>query len=774
MPTANPDSTATIAGTPVVIPVLTNDVSGSGALQVVSLTQPAMGRIQLNADQSITYRPNAGFVGTDSFNYEAADGTGQRSSATVTVEVRPADGVPVALSDSVTTPAGTPVVISLLANDADPEGGPLTIVAVGKPGHGAVALGPGVVTYTPASGFVGSDSFSYQIADAAGQRAGATVSVQVLPPNQPPVASDDRATTPAGQAIVIPVLGNDADPEAAGLIVANLGAPANGCVVLNANQTLTYTPNVGFAGTDSFSYVAADPLGAKATATVQVDVVAPGSPPTAKDDVATTQVGVPVTIAVLANDSDPGSGPLAVVGLGKPGHGKVSLGANQSVIYTPDPGYAGPDSFSYTIEGAAGRASAVVSVNVVADNLAPEARNESALTYRNQAVTIPILANDIEPEGEALRVIGLGKPSRGQAKLNANQTVTYTPQTGYVGPDSFTYTIADPGDRTSTASVAITVAEPPLLLAAADDQARTAGGIPVDVAVLANDEGADLRVTGVSTPAHGTAAIIGAQTIRYTPAADFVGIDSFTYQVTDAAGAAASATVTVQVELRGQSFADGTFFSDTAGWVDGAAPPADLFGRSATVDAVLGQAVTLFDGAPDQIGPSAITWSPAYALDPGAIIVVGLPTVLSPTRDTSILAQGNLLAGGAVPGDFRLYLSQTQRLNVAFVQPDGATVGLWAGQQRAQPGVPLVGVLRIGPAKLDIFMNSLGHDISPEVPTVVYESTSSYRFTRAGTLRLGQAEENVNGWQGRLTVLLLRRAMTDAELGAVIAAFKPA
>jgi len=172
--------------------------------------------------------------------------------------------------------------------------------------------------------------------------------------NNSPVAADDSATTDQGVPVTIAVLGNDSDPDGDPLAVDSLTPPANGSAVINADHTVPYTPHPGFAGADSFSYSITDGSGGTASAAVSVTVNATNSAPVAVDDSATTAQGVPVTIAVLGNDSDPDGDPLAVDSLTPPANGSAILNADHTVTYTPNPGFAGADSFSYSITDGSG------------------------------------------------------------------------------------------------------------------------------------------------------------------------------------------------------------------------------------------------------------------------------------------------------------------------------------------------------------------------------------------------------------------------------------
>lgn len=183
------------------------------------------------------------------------------------------------------------------------------------------------------------------------------------------------------------------------------------------------------------------------------------SPPVASDDNASTKVDNAVSIKVLANDSDANGDPLTVTNLTVPTSGTVVLNADNSVTYTPNTGFAGTDAFTYTAnDGKANSNVATVTVTV-SPNQAPVAGNDSASANKNTAVTIKVLANDSDPNGDLLSVTNLTAPANGTVVLNTDQTVTYTPATGFTGTDSFTYTASDGSLTSNIATVTVTVSE---------------------------------------------------------------------------------------------------------------------------------------------------------------------------------------------------------------------------------------------------------------------------------------------------------------------------
>ncbi len=270
-PGAADDTAVTDQEQPVVIDVLANDSDPDGdALSVIALTQPGSGMAALNADQSVTYTPNAGFFGIDTFGYTIADPGGGQSMATVTVTVieRPPA---VANDDAASTLRTQPVTIDVLVND---QGQGLSVTQVASPANGTASLQGGQVVYTPERAFVGTDTFTYQATDQFGQTDEARVTVTVAPFNQDPVAVGDAAVTAKETPVVIDVLANDFDPDGDPLtIVAVTETTPFGRAEITPDNRVLYVPNPGWWGGDELSYTIDDGFGGQATATVVLEVI---------------------------------------------------------------------------------------------------------------------------------------------------------------------------------------------------------------------------------------------------------------------------------------------------------------------------------------------------------------------------------------------------------------------------------------------------------------------------------------------------------------------
>ncbi|QIX27821.1 tandem-95 repeat protein [Nocardioides sp. JQ2195] len=271
-------------------------------------------------------------------------------------------------------------------------------------------------------------------------------------------------------------------------------------------------------------------------------------PPVAIDDTANTVGTAPVTVNVLANDTDGEGQALTVSDHTAPAHGTVTCTATDCT-YTAEAGFTGTDTFTYTVnDGHGGVDTATVTVTVASGNAPPDAVADTATTHTTDPVTINVLANDTDPEGDDL-VVTSATPTAAHGTVSCTATAcTYTATGKFTGTDSFTYAISDGNGGTDSATVTVTVENRPPV--AVDDTAETVGTTPVTVAVRANDSDPDghaLTVTDHTAAAHGTVSCT-ASSCTYTAESGFTGTDSFTYTVGDGHGGSDTATVTVTVE----------------------------------------------------------------------------------------------------------------------------------------------------------------------------------------------------------------------------------
>ena len=263
--------------------MLANDVDGDADPLTVSLVAtPQHGSLTLNADGSFSYTPDAGYQGADQFSYQASDGQADSNVATVTINVGVgASDPPLAADDAYSVMHDQTLTVAaagVLANDT--SGNALTAVSDAAPAHGTLTLNAdGSFSYVPASGYVGSDSFTYHANDGTADSNVATVSITVTSTtsNHRPIAVNDVYTASQDTALTIPasgLLANDADPDGDLLSAVLFKGPQHGTLPLNSDGSFSYLPNSGYAGEDSFTYQASDGQAMSSLAAVTIHVAA--------------------------------------------------------------------------------------------------------------------------------------------------------------------------------------------------------------------------------------------------------------------------------------------------------------------------------------------------------------------------------------------------------------------------------------------------------------------------------------------------------------------
>jgi VCBS repeat-containing protein len=477
-PVATGDTYTTAEDDPLVVGapgVLGNDTDvDSSTLTAVIGDQPTNGTVSLASNGSFTYTPDVDYNGTDSFTYDANDGTSDSAEpATVTITVTAVNDLPVAVDDTYTATEDTPLVVTapgVLANDTDVDSPNLTASIVDTPSNGTVSLNAdGSFTYTPDQDYDGTDTFTYDVNDGdADSESPATVTIEVTGVNDLPVATDDTYTTPESAPLMVGapgVLGNDTDVDSPNLTASEVDGPTHGTLTLDADGGFTYTPDAGYAGSDSFTYDVNDGDANSATpATVTITVSGVNDAPVATSDTYTTEEDTPLHITapgVLTNDTDVDSVLLTAAKLSAPAHGDLTLNADGSFTYTPFENWNGTDSFTYQAnDGDLDSDPATVTITVTAVDDPPKATATHVtvpVSTSSGGGTVTIDIGDLidNPDGVAFTVVRHTEAKHGKVECAAT-SCTYVADPTYTGTDSFDYTIKTAVEDYVTGTVELT------------------------------------------------------------------------------------------------------------------------------------------------------------------------------------------------------------------------------------------------------------------------------------------------------------------------------
>ena len=361
------------------------------------------------------------------------------------------------------------------------------------------------------------------------------------------------------------------------------------------DDTVDYMPAANFNGSDSFEYTITDSNGDHDTATVTIDVAAINDVPVANDDIDNTRIDTALNLQPLLNDDFGGdgssNGPITIIT--SPANGSATVNDNgtpdnpldDSIDYLPDTNFSGTDKLTYQLCDADGNcAAANISIEVTDTNAVPTAQDDTISTDEDQAIDIMVLADngngadsfgDDGPSAGSIHLAETYSANGGELRLDDGRTandpsddrVHYTPPTNFNGSDSFTYTIADANGDSSSAQVSINVAAVNDLPQAQDDSVSVPEDSTSDILVLSNNgSGVDsfggegpnagsILLPKTDTAQGGTVVVNDSgtatdptdDTVTYTPAANFVGTDTFDYSISDANADTSTATVQVTV-----------------------------------------------------------------------------------------------------------------------------------------------------------------------------------------------------------------------------------
>jgi gliding motility-associated-like protein len=557
--------------------VLSNDTDEEGtALTATLQTDVTHGNLTFNPDGSFTYDPDPNYNGSDSFTYTASDGTNTSDPVTVNIMIGAVNDPPVAYNETYSTNEDITLVVeeanSVLLNDTDPDGNALTAKLQTSTTHGTLTFNGdnGTFTYVPNADFNGSDSFTYVATDGFVYSNEATVTINITPVNDSPVANDDTGTVDEGSSVSINIVSNDSDIDGTldltSVVITNI---TNGTVTYDGNGTVTFTHDGSETTTAGFSYTINDNQGAvsnQASVTITVNPV--NDLPVAVDDNATVNEGESVDINIISNDSDEdGTLDLSSIVITNVTNGTYVDNGNGTITFTHNGSETTSAGFSYTIRDNDGGISnqALVSITVNPVNDAPVFTSPDAVTTdENQTNVLAVETSDAE--GDNVTYSLPASDDNSLFAINSSTGIlTFISAPDYENPldqnhdNIYVVTVmatdnGSPLQQTSTQTISITVTNVNEAPVVNDDSytifednqlvTTTADGI------LANDNDPDndvLTITIQNNVSHGTLIMNNDGTFTYTPDLNYNGSDFFTYTVNDGSVNSSIAVVSISI-----------------------------------------------------------------------------------------------------------------------------------------------------------------------------------------------------------------------------------
>ncbi|MCS0363295.1 tandem-95 repeat protein, partial [Vibrio diabolicus] len=567
-PIATNDAIQTDEDSQVVIDVLANDSDIEGDdLSITSASVSEEQGIVEIVDGKLVFTPAENFNGNATISYTISDGE-LEDEAQVSVTVNSVNDAPIALNDATITEEDTSVTIDVLPNDTDVDGDELSIQSASVPSdQGTVEIIDGKLVFTPAENFHGDAEITYTITDGA-LTDQATVNVTVNAVNDTPVVESSIADQTLAEDFTPYTIDlNTAFSDVDGDLAFSVSGNSNVNVSIE-NGIATISPTADWNGSEELMFTATDPSGESASQTVNFTVA-----PVAdiESDRATVVEDTPTIINVLGNDTFEGDDKVVSLDTSKgPANGTVSVNPDGSVTYTPNDNYHGTDSFTYIVTSGGVLESTTVNVDVTPVNDAPMAKDDTATTQEDTAVTIDVLPNDTDVDGDKLSIESASLPKEQGTVEVVNGKLVFTPAENFNGDAEITYTITD-GVLTDQATVNVTVNavnDAPVVESNIADQTLAEDFTPYTInlnTAFSDVDNVDGELTfSVSGNSNIQVAIVNG-IATFTPTADWNGSEALTFTATDPSGESVSQTVSFTVAPVADIVADkATVVEDTA------------------------------------------------------------------------------------------------------------------------------------------------------------------------------------------------------------------
>ncbi|WP_318510528.1 tandem-95 repeat protein, partial [Photobacterium leiognathi] len=511
-PIANPDSFTTDEDTSITVDLIKNDSDVDGdKLTIKEINGTPVtpgheqtivvdnGKIVIAHDGGMTFVPSDNYHGDVTVPYTITDGD-KSATSTVTIHVTPINDAPVANPDSFVTDEDTSITVDLTKNDSDVDGDKLTVKEINGTSltggdqtvvvdNGKIVIAhDGGMTFIPSDNYHGDVTVPYTITDGD-KTATSTVTIHVTPVNDAPIANPDSFTTDEDISITVDLTKNDSDVDGDKLTIKEInGTPLtggeqtvvvdNGKIVIAHDGGMTFVPSGNYHGDVTVPYTITD--GDKtATSTVTIYVTPVNDAPVANPDSFTTDEDTSITVDLTKNDSDVDGDKLTIKEINgtpvTPGHeqtivvdnGKIVIAHDGGMTFVPSDNYHGDVTVPYTITDGDKSATSTVTIYVTPVNDAPVANPDSFTTDEDTSITVDLIKNDSDIDGDKLTIKEInstlltgGKQTivvdHGKIVIAHDGDMTFVPNKDYNGTVDVNYTITD-GDKSASSTATIHV-----------------------------------------------------------------------------------------------------------------------------------------------------------------------------------------------------------------------------------------------------------------------------------------------------------------------------
>jgi VCBS repeat-containing protein len=526
------------------------DIEG-GALSYSTVQVASNGTFNLNSNGQFAYTPNSNWFGTETININVCDSQDGCTDTQLTITVTAVNDLPTTTPANLNTNEDNVLTGNLSSYAFDVETAALTYSLQTPPTTGTFNLSSsGSFTFTPAVNFNGTLSASYQACDASNACVSGIITLVVASVNDAPIAASLNINLNEDQTATGIVTGIS-DVDHSNLIITVTSGAENGTFTLSNSGAYNYSPNANYFGSESITYNVCDPLGLCATGNISIQIASVEDIPQASGESLAVIEGNALVGDVSINDVDGDGDPLSYSIITAAINGELDFNADGTFSYLPNNGFLGNETITYLVCDDNGNcASASLSIDVLTSNTAPSATPVEQTIGEDESITVNLLSNIIDAEGGAFLFTTIQAPQFGTLQWLGNGSFIYTPATNYFGSDSFTFSVCDNGGLCADSQVSLTI------LAVNDAPTTSISNVEMneDDVLMQNIGSGDLDAEGdaisytlISNATNGDANLSITGEFTYTPAANYSGTDTISYQICDEYNACTENTLIIVV-----------------------------------------------------------------------------------------------------------------------------------------------------------------------------------------------------------------------------------